>query len=98
MEVIKLRPNLALFFVVAVCIFLRLVSLGYSEYQGDETQALYLPKADQTMVQFLLSQKKGPVQYLITAAIKAVSGGYSNTFLTRLPFALAGVLAGMSRK
>ncbi len=95
MEVIKLRPNLALFFVVAVCIFLRLVSLGYSEYQGDETQALYLPKADQTMVQFLLSQKKGPVQYLITAAIKAVSGGYSNTFLTRLPFALAGVLAGM---
>jgi len=76
-------------------VFLRLVNLGYSEYQGDEIQALYLPKSGQTLPQFLLDQKKGPIQYLVTASVKGLSNNYDNAFLTRLPFSLAGIVAGV---
>jgi len=75
--------------VLSVAFLLRFVNLGYSDYQGDGTKALYNPK-DQTAVQFLLSQRKGPGQFLVTAAVKIFSHDYRNPFVTRAPFALAG--------
>lgn len=68
---------------------LRLRFLGYSHFQGDEIKALYLPSA--TFPDFLLSQKKGPVQFLVTLCVRAVTGGYTE-WQTRLPFALASLL------
>lgn len=75
-------------FVVAG--FLRLYNLGYSDYQGDEIKALYNPK-EATSVKFFLEQRKGPMQFLVTAGLKSVSNDYRNRTLVRLPFALAGL-------
>ena len=48
-------------FLVFATLWLRLVNLGYSDYQGDEIKALSLPGSDQGLVGFLIEQRKGPV-------------------------------------
>ena len=72
---------------------LRLVNLGYSDYQGDEIKALFLPDSGQTLSSFLLDQRKGPVQFIVTFIIKFINPTYSNELITRLPFAIAGIFA-----
>ncbi len=52
----------AVAFLIFVTMWLHLVNLGYSDYQGDEISALPLPNSNQSLVDFLLTQKKGPVQ------------------------------------
>lgn len=77
--------------LVVLAAFLRVPLLGYSDFYGDETKAFYLRK-DLNPIEFLLNQRKGPVQYIVTWGIETVTGGYDET-LMRLPFALAGVLS-----
>lgn len=84
---------LPILFLALITIWFRLVNLGYSNYQGDEISALPPANSDQGLVNYLLEQKKGPVQYVTTLLIKQITPDYSNEFLTRLPFALAGILA-----
>jgi len=84
---------LASIFLVFVTLWLRLVNLGYSDYQGDEVQALYSSSPGQTLWAYLLQQRRGPTQYLITSFIKLVDPTYGDEFMTRLPFALAGILS-----
>ena len=69
---------------------LRLLFLDYSHFQGDEIKALYPPGA--RFPDFLLAQKKGPVQFLITRMVLALTGGYVE-WQTRLPFSLASLLS-----
>ncbi len=88
-----IKKNINIIIVATISFGLRFINLGYSDYQGDEIKALYLPEAGQKLSDFLVSQKKGPVQFLITYLIKFIDNDYSNQFLVRLPFALAGVLA-----
>jgi len=57
---------IALFLLAGV---LRFVNLGYSDYQGDEIKALYNPKEIKS-AQFFLEQRKGPMQFLVTAGLK----------------------------
>ncbi len=80
-------------YLIFVSLWLRLINLGYSNYQGDEIKALYRPQTDQSMIDFLLSQRKGPLQFLITYIMSFLNPGYDNEFLLRLPFAIAGILA-----
>lgn len=87
---IKILPILLL---VALTLWLRLANLGYSDYQGDEIKALYLPGSGQSMSEYLYEQRKGPTQFVITYLIYLIHPSYSNQFQTRLPFALVGVLA-----
>lgn len=68
---------------------LRLLHLDYSHFQGDEIKALYPPGAG--FPDFLLAQKKGPVQFLVTLAVRELTGGYVE-WQTRLPFSLAALL------
>ena len=75
--------------VFAVAGFLRFYNLGYSDYQGDEIKALYQPK-EVSSARFFLDQRKGPMQFLVTAAFKYGSNDYRDRGLVRLPFALAG--------
>lgn len=84
---LKKLPVLVLFVVAG---FLRLYNLGYSDYQGDEIKALYNPR-EATSAQFFLEQRKGPMQFLVTAGLKNISHDYRNRALVRLPFALAGL-------
>jgi len=72
---------------------LRFTNLGYSDYQGDEIKALFLPEPGQHTFQSLLDQRKGPVQFIITYLLKFANPLYQNHFLMRLPFAIAGFIA-----
>ena len=85
--------ELSILFLVAVTLWLRLVNLGYSDYQGDEVQALYSAIQGQSVWGYLLQQRRGPTQYLVTLFIKLVDPTYGNEFITRLPFALAGIFS-----
>jgi len=82
-----------LLFLIAVTAWLRLADLGYSDYQGDEIKALWRPAANESTMDFLYKQKKGPIQFFVTYAMRAFDPDFSNEFLQRLPFALAGILA-----
>jgi hypothetical protein len=88
------RANLILIIILLLGGFaLRFINLGYSDYQGDEIKAFFNPKEDGDYIQFLLDQRKGPNQFLVTGAIKGFTDNFENYFLTRLPFALAGILS-----
>lgn len=83
----------ALTLLVILAAVLRFVNLGYSDYQGDEIKALFLPTQGQSIWDFLLAQRKGPLQFFITFLLKFIDPSYNNEFLVRLPFALAGVIS-----
>jgi len=88
------RANLILIIILLLGGFaLRFINLGYSDYQGDEIKAFFNPKEDGDYIQFLLDQRKGPNQFLVTGAIKGFTNNFENYFLTRLPFAMAGILS-----
>ncbi len=83
------------FKVISLLVFsgiLRFMNLGYSDFQGDEIKALYLPAEGQSLAEFLIEQKKGPIQYLVTYLLKLIDPTYENQLLLRLPFAIAGLL------
>ncbi len=71
-----------------VSLSLRVPQLGYSHFYGDEIKTLYLRK-DISASDFLLNQRKGPLQFLVVWGVEKISGGYS-PLSVRLPFALAG--------
>lgn len=77
--------------IFIVSIYLRLFNLGYSDYQGDEIKAFFNPKEDGDFLNFLITQRKGPLQFLVTGAVKGLSDNFQNYFVTRFPFALAGI-------
>lgn len=89
----KLVENWQLLVVLIVSGVLRFVNLGYSNYQGDEIKALFLPEPGQSAFSFLMDQRKGPIQFLITFLLKFLNPTYENELLMRLPFALAGFFA-----
>lgn len=76
-------------FLLFFSAFLRIYQLGYSDFYGDETKVFYLRK-DVGAQDFLLNQRKGPMQFLIAWGSEKVFGTYDE-FYTRLPFALAGL-------
>ena len=70
--------------------FIRFDGLGFSTFVGDETKTIFLRK-DQSIFDFLMDQRKGPVQFLIVWFMENVTNSYDE-FLLRLPFAILGVL------
>jgi hypothetical protein len=92
-EFIK-KNKLEVFFFALLLVFsgfLRFTQLGYSDYYGDEAKTLYWNKTVPA-AQFLLNQRKGPVQFGAAWFMEQISGGFEEGIL-RLPFALAGFLA-----
>lgn len=87
------KINLELFGLVVLAAVLRFFNLGYSDYQGDEIKALYLPEQGQSFSNYFIDQRKGPVQFLITYGLRFLNPDYTNQLMMRIPFALAGVLA-----
>jgi len=88
MRSIKERPYLIpLACLILVTVWMRIANLGYSDYQGDEIKALATPLSGESLGEFLLEQRKGPVQFLVTYGIQLAHPSLSNQFLTRLPFA-----------
>lgn len=89
----SIKENIYLITVMAVSFVLRFINLGYSDFQGDEIKALYLPLQGQSFFEYILDQRKGPIQFIITYFLELVGLSYDNQFIVRLPFAIAGFLA-----
>lgn len=83
---------LPLFALLIITLWLRLVNLGYSDYLGDEIKALAGPAPGQSLANFLLQQRKGPIEFMVTYLVGLFHPSLANHFLTRLPFALVGIL------
>ena len=82
--------------LIGVSCVLRLVGLGYSNLQGDEILTLCRFSDYKNLLQlfsYLLEQRKGPAQYLITCAFSIFDPTFSSEVALRLPFALANLLA-----
>lgn len=82
--------------LTVVSFVLRLTGLGYSNFQGDEILTFCRASDYKNIYQlltFLLEQRKGPVQYLITCAFSVFAPDFSSELALRLPFALANLLA-----
>ncbi|MBV6627328.1 MAG: glycosyltransferase family 39 protein [Rivularia sp. (in: Bacteria)] len=89
----KIKSFIPVIYLIFATLWLRLINLGYSNYQGDEIKALYRPKLNQELWDFLLSQRKGPIQFLVTYLMGIFNPTYDNELYIRLPFAIAGILA-----
>jgi hypothetical protein len=77
-------------------LFLRLRGLGYSNFQGDEITALCSHTQFRSLGQlagYMFAQRKGPLQFLLTCAYSYVDPHFSNELTSRLPFALANLMA-----
>jgi hypothetical protein len=88
--------TLQIVLLIGISILLRLAGLGYSNFQGDEILALCRFSDYETpgqFIAFLLGQRKGPVQFLITCAFSLFDPTFSREFALRLPFAIANLLA-----
>jgi 4-amino-4-deoxy-L-arabinose transferase-like glycosyltransferase len=84
-------PAAALLAVVLVGAVLRLVLLGNSEFQGDESRAILMAAGVyHGQDEILLLRPKGPVEVLIPTGLLVLTG-QMNEWLARLPFALAGI-------
>ncbi|HEY5669395.1 MAG TPA: hypothetical protein VIS10_05305, partial [Anaerolineales bacterium] len=59
-------------FLIFVTLWLRLVNLGYSDYQGDEIKAMWRPAPGQSGIDYLYTQKKGPTQFLVSYLVKFI--------------------------
>jgi 4-amino-4-deoxy-L-arabinose transferase-like glycosyltransferase len=82
--------------LLGVSLLLRGVDLDYSNFQGDEISALCRLSNFKTLLQFLaylLGQRKGPVQYLVTCAFSIFDPTFSSELALRLPFVVANLLA-----
>ena len=89
-----LKNYLPLLFIITLSGVLRFFSLGYSDYQGDEIKSLFIKEEDMSYSEFFLDQRKGPGQFFVTFITKQLDQDYSNEFLHRFPFAIAGSFSG----
>src|SRR3989344_58050 len=82
--------------IIAYSIFIRIQGLGYSNFQGDEVNTvdfIYEMKPETNgLWNYLIAQKRGPVQYMINIANYSIFG-YINEYQIRLPYLLFGILA-----
>lgn len=85
-------PALFLLTLLFLTSILRLVNLGYSDYIGDEHKAFLSTNEGQSAWNFLIQQRKGPMQFLVTYIPRLIIGDFSNELAQRLPFALISIL------
>lgn len=87
----KIKTELVLLAIILLfSAFIRFYQLGYSHFYGDEIKTLYLRK-DVSAFNFLMNQRKGPGQFVVSWMAEKASGGYGE-FWIRFPYALAGTL------
>lgn len=79
--------------ILAFGAWLRFANLGYSDFQGDEIKALARLSGGESLVEFLLRQRKPPLQWLITYTHGLFDPHFSNHLLLRLPFTVASVIS-----
>lgn len=89
-----IKNNLERFFLILLILstlFLRFKNLGYSEYSTDEPGAFLFrgQNANETTKEFILRQRKGPMQVVVAYIPYLLTGGsYQNELAMRIPFSL----------
>jgi 4-amino-4-deoxy-L-arabinose transferase-like glycosyltransferase len=93
-KITKRQEIIVILVILAVTLTLRLINLGYSDYMSDEPGTFFYRgyRADTHLSRwdFLLKQKKGPMQVFVGYIPYVIVGNYGNEFAQRLPFALFG--------
>lgn len=76
-----------------VAIYFRLTKLGYSELQSDEIDVLLFLFNKQNFIDFLLTQKKGPGQFIVAFIVDKFFHGLTYVELfSRIPYAFVGII------
>src|SRR3989344_9084829 len=86
----SLFESFYLTFLLIITAILRIVNLSYSHFQGDEIKTLFV--GGTPFLEFIMTQRKGPVQYVVTYLVNLVSKAPSE-LTYRIPFAIAGILS-----
>ncbi|OGC50350.1 hypothetical protein A2716_04040 [candidate division WWE3 bacterium RIFCSPHIGHO2_01_FULL_40_23] len=84
-----------LFFGLAflTAIFFRFVKLGYSEFVSDEVDVLGFLFTKKSFFDFLVEQKKGPGQFVVTYLVNFFVNNLNNIELIhRFPYAVIGIV------
>lgn len=89
----KLIPILSLVVLIALSIPLRFVDLGYSDYIGDERKAFIQPDPDQNILEFFLTRRKGPMQFIVSEIPYLITRDFRNELAQRIPYASISILA-----
>jgi hypothetical protein len=85
---------LLVFVLVVLSGYLRFKDLGYSEYIPDEVAVLMeLKEQGSYSMDFFLTQRKGPLQYILAYIPFLLTGDIFNELAIRIPFACVSVLA-----
>lgn len=89
------KKNWKLIILIIAVFSLRLINIGYSDFQGDEIKALYIIPEGQSITGFFLEQRKGPLQFITTFLLGLLNPGYTNQLIMRLPFALSASISAL---
>lgn len=87
------KEIIILILLIVFATFLRFPNLGYSEFQSDEKKTIIRTDIYESKYDFLINQRKGPVQYFITSAVLFFTKDPLNEFSLRLPFAVLNTLS-----
>lgn len=88
----RIKPYLVLITLLVLAIPLRFINLGYSDYIGDEHKTFIEPVGNQTILDFFMQQRKGPMQFLISFIPYLFTHNFRNELTQRMPFALISIL------
>lgn len=88
-----IKNNTLLILLIFLAGILRFSNLGYSEFQDDEKKALFRISESTSSYEFLMNQRKGPIQFLVTGTTAFIINDDLNEFAIRLPFTIANLLS-----
>ncbi len=87
----KLTEIILVSTLLIVTIFTRFNNLGYSDYIGDEHKAFIELTGDQTVGDFFMSRRKGPMQFIVSHIPYLITGDFTNELAQRIPFSIISV-------
>jgi len=85
--------HLGLLILFVASFTLRFINLSYSEFQDDEQKTYLGPEKNESNIEFLLRQRKGPMQFLISYIPFSMFKEEVNELAVRLPFTLFNFLS-----
>lgn len=89
------NKNLILFIIVFLfcgLAFFRFYNLEYSDFQDSERTTRFILSEGETWQEFLLEQRKGPLQFLLTVIPLSITNDPTNNLALRLPFSIFNFL------
>lgn len=89
----KILEYLLIVILMLVSIYTRFWHLDYSDYIGDEHKAFIELNGDQTVWEFFMSRRKGPIQFLVSHIPYLITGDFRNELAQRIPFSIISVAA-----